>query len=991
MNAMPMKCDCCSASVLFRAGETVARCGFCRREMVRPNSTGEALRDLERANELWSQCSFGEAAAQYQQVLAKNPSEYEARWKLMLCRYGVEYVTEAKTGKRYILCHLSRTTALRNEPDYLRACALAPAEVRARYEEDAAYIDSAQAEIRLLKEQEERPWEVFICFKDQDDQTGNRTDDSVYAEAIYHRLTDLGYSVFYSNLSLTAKAGEDYEAAIHRAIETSKVMLAIGTRQKYYESTWVKSEWTRFLRHRAEQDPAKVLIPLYSGNPLIQPIEFRNMKLQGFDLATDYLPKLEKALDTRLRKAKRDREQVEALLAKIREYEEKYGRLEPTTPQGAPPEPPPADPTPVTPDPLRVQQTLTQGLEQLNRQNYTQARQCLETAAALGSAEAAYRLGLMYLQGKGVGQAAARARSWLEAAAQQGHADARAVLSHLKPPQPEPVSWQQGAEQGDAEAQYRLGMQYLRGEGRPKDESWAQIWLEKAAGQGHAAAQEALEALTGPRAQEGGRLSKLSQAAEQGDAEAQYGLGMTLLYGAKADRDPDQGMRWLEKAAGQGHAAAIAELEKLMPRRGPEQAADPAATTEDGVRRYNRQQYGEARRIFLDRAKAGDARAMRYLGQMCLKGEGMTASVQEGVMWLRQAGDHGDNLSQYKLGRMYHHGEGVLKDEAEARRWYGLSAAQGNRYAHDALQELNGVSDPAPQDKAAAGYRRGMAYLRGEGVPKNPSEAARLLRESADLGYPASQYELGGLYEKGNGVALNPKEAARWYLKAAEQGHVASQKRLGWLYESGTGVDKSGEQALRWYGKAADRGDKAAQEACKRLNRAGKPQDEQTPAKTLYFWAEKHRKGDGVPKNPQEAARLMLQAATQGHMLAQNEIGTMYHHGEGVPRDDRQAVSWWRKAAGQGYATAMCNLGLAYAGGLGVKQDFKAAVDWYGMAAKRQIPDAAYRLAMMYENGQGVPKNPDKAISLYEQAAPTIPDAKTRAEKLKKRKKWKLW
>jgi len=51
--------------------------------------------------------------------------------------------------------------------------------------------------------------------------------------------------------------------------------------------------------------------------------------------------------------------------------------------------------------------------------------------------------------------------------------------------------------------------------------------------------------------------------------------------------------------------------------------------------------------------------------------------------------------------------------------------------------------------------------------------------------------------------------------------------------------------------------------------------------------------GEGVPRDPREAARLYLLAAEQGYARAQYDIGFMYGFGEGIPpHDDVQAYKW---------------------------------------------------------------------------------------------------
>jgi Fe2+ transport system protein B len=55
---------------------------------------------------------------------------------------------------------------------------------------------------------------------------------------------------------------------------------------------------------------------------------------------------------------------------------------------------------------------------------------------------------------------------------------------------PEGQRWQKSAEQGDANAQYELGLLYIDGEGVSQDHAKASEWIRKAAEQGHMAAKD---------------------------------------------------------------------------------------------------------------------------------------------------------------------------------------------------------------------------------------------------------------------------------------------------------------------------------------------------------------------------------------------------------------------------------------------------------------------------------------------------------------------
>lgn len=120
------------------------------------------------------------------------------------------------------------------------------------------------------------------------------------------------------------------------------------------------------------------------------------------------------------------------------------------------------------------------------------------------------------------------------------------------------------AKAGDPRAQLRLGELAYFGHGQAESDQVALEWFDKAARQGLAEAQLRLghmyaygqvevEADADPA-----RLAAqwYFEAARQGLAEAQFSLGVLFLTGAGVHRDPDEALRWMQRAAAQGHADA---------------------------------------------------------------------------------------------------------------------------------------------------------------------------------------------------------------------------------------------------------------------------------------------------------------------------------------------------------------------------------------------------------------------------------------------------
>ena len=140
------------------------------------------------------------------------------------------------------------------------------------------FINEIQKGILAISQKEE-PFDVFICYKETDD-TGTRTQDSVIANDIYYQLTQEGLKVFYAAITLENKLGSAYEPCIFAALNSAKVMLAIGTKPEHFNAVWVKNEWSRFLKI-IQKDRSKLLIPCYRDMDAYElPEEFAHLQAQ---------------------------------------------------------------------------------------------------------------------------------------------------------------------------------------------------------------------------------------------------------------------------------------------------------------------------------------------------------------------------------------------------------------------------------------------------------------------------------------------------------------------------------------------------------------------------------------------------------------------------------------------------------------------------------------------------------------------------------------
>ena len=269
----------CGGTIEFNPGDTVGVCDSCGTKQTLPTTNDEIITNLHnRANTLRLKCEFDKAEEIYNKILEKNPDDAEAHWGIILCKYGIEYVEDPQTYNRVPTCHRTSFDAILADEDYKAALANGDGAQRELYEEEAKKIDRIQKDILSIVHNE-KPFDVFICYKETD-ENGNRTQDSVIANDIYHQLTQEGFKVFYAAITLEDKVGQEYEPYIFAALNSAKVMLVVGSKPEYFTAVWVKNEWSRFLK-LIKTDRSKLLIPCYRNMDAYElPEEFAHLQAQ---------------------------------------------------------------------------------------------------------------------------------------------------------------------------------------------------------------------------------------------------------------------------------------------------------------------------------------------------------------------------------------------------------------------------------------------------------------------------------------------------------------------------------------------------------------------------------------------------------------------------------------------------------------------------------------------------------------------------------------
>ena len=304
-------CNTCGANYEYKNGRWVCpACGAYKPEEL----SNEEVTLLYNAAAQLRMANFDGAEDLYMDMIQKYPKNPDAHWGLVLAKYGIKYEDDYD-GKKLPTCYATSIESVLTDSDYLAAIDLCSDSSRREY-----YIEQGKAieKIRIEwieKASKEPKYDVFLCFKDSDKINNfERTDDSVEVANLYSHLTELGYRVFYSRVSLREKTGEKYEPYIYNALNTASVMVVYGSKAEYFSSTWMKNEWTRF--YKRLRDGLKVegsLIAACDGvNPADLPKPLKDLQCIDAKAKTFY-GVLEKHIEKILSAANRPKATVDRI------------------------------------------------------------------------------------------------------------------------------------------------------------------------------------------------------------------------------------------------------------------------------------------------------------------------------------------------------------------------------------------------------------------------------------------------------------------------------------------------------------------------------------------------------------------------------------------------------------------------------------------------------------------------------------------------------
>ena len=275
MGIESLNCQCCGAPL--KIVSSTCECEYCGNINIIGGDAGKYINQLNRANKLRQQCEFDHAYSVYDIILSENTPSVDVLWSQALCEYGIEYVPDPISSRYFPTLHRIKDVSFLNSRCFVEAFELADEKPKKQLKKSAEEIAKIQ-EKYLNIASNEKPYDAFICYKETNADSGEKTEDVTLAEELYHELTGRGYKVFFARETLKDKLSIDYEPYIFAALKSSKAMAVIGTKAEYFTSVWVKNEWGRFLK-LMEKDPDKMMF-FACDNPEELPRAFATKQAQ---------------------------------------------------------------------------------------------------------------------------------------------------------------------------------------------------------------------------------------------------------------------------------------------------------------------------------------------------------------------------------------------------------------------------------------------------------------------------------------------------------------------------------------------------------------------------------------------------------------------------------------------------------------------------------------------------------------------------------------
>jgi len=561
--------------------------------------------------------------------------------------------------------------------------------------------------------------------------------------------------------------------------------------------------------------------------------------------------------------------------------------------------------------------------------------------------------------------------------------------------------WLSMAEDGDPKYQFYLAKAYSLGDGIDKDLKKSLYWYKQSSGQNYPVAKNNL-ALMYENGQEVGQnfnkaFDLICNAAIQGVPVSQFNIGRYYQHGVGTDKDIDYASLWHQEAIKNGNLASIYHLGVIYFHGGNK-------VVKDDYKAFN---------LIKQAADSGLETSFYDIGLMYYNGWGTNKDIGKSINWFKKGADVGVVDSAVMLSLIYRDSSSEFYDESKGLEYTKISANLGDVLSAEVLGGIYmfGIGGVEKDHKISEYFylknaengsiksQKGLAdlYSLGDVTIRNYEKAFYWAKKASDAGSFSAKKILARLYSRGDGIVQNNNMAIKLYkeliLSDNEDEKYMGATGIATIYEFGIGnININLKESIKWLEKALGYNNSTKSKYINLENSIGKLYLSLGDFNNAKTWFEKDKNHNNSSSGKylnylnnlnnhqslKEIAFIMTskgnakglqyyeEAANQGNIGAQNELGEIYFHGSLVPQDYKVALYWIRKAAQSGHPMAQNNLGVSYQNGNGVEVDIEEALHWYKLSADQGNSLAMRNLGSIYSTFK---KDYKAAISYYEKSA----------------------
>ena len=299
---------------------------------------------------------------------------------------------------------------------------------------------------------------------------------------------------------------------------------------------------------------------------------------------------------------------------------------------------------------------------------------------------------------------------------------------------------------------------------------------------------------------------------EKREADAAYAEGMNYWFGGNGvNFDRNRALEAFTTAAEKGNADAYYRLGIMK-------------VYSEGADRWP-----EVSEYFQKAIDGGSV--LGYYGQalLYLNGCGVDRDYAKAMELAQKAADGGADIGYVMLGNMYKNGNGVDQDGKKALEYYEKAAesdewqaknngllcigvlyekgvdAGDNSITKDLTKAMEYYQKCIDNGYASAYYEIGGLYDGDDGIENDPAKVFEYAQKYSNTG---SYYRLGLCYLYGTGTDVDYAKAMDLFMKDIREGKNQSYDMyaIAWMYAGGKGVAEDKEKAAEWANKCIANG-----------------------------------------------------------------------------------------------------------------------------------------------------------------------------------------